>query len=128
MKEVIQTLNAPQPGGPYSQGVKTESFIFVSGQDGIKPSGESVGASIAAQTTAALRNIKHILAEADADLSSMVYVTCHLTDLNDETVREFNEAYESYFKNVDVKPARITIGSQLLETDVEITAIAAVKR
>ncbi|SFE21917.1 2-iminobutanoate/2-iminopropanoate deaminase [Lentibacillus persicus] len=128
MKEAIQTLNAPQPGGPYSQGVKTESFIFVSGQDGVKANGESVGASIAAQTTAALENINNILAAKDADLSSLVYVTCHLTDLNDETVREFNKAYEDYFHDVDVKPARITVGSQLLETDVEITAIAAVER
>ncbi|QKY70033.1 RidA family protein [Lentibacillus sp. CBA3610] len=126
MKEAIETLNAPKPSGPYSQGVKTDSLIFVSGQDGVKANGESVGASIAAQTAASLENIKSILAEKDAGLSNLVYVTCHLSDLNEETVQGFNKAYESYFEDVDVKPARITIGSQLLETDVEITAIASV--
>ncbi|WP_010532045.1 RidA family protein [Lentibacillus jeotgali] len=126
MKEVIETLNAPKPSGPYSQGVKTESLIFVSGQDGVKPDGDLVGTSIAAQTAASLDNINNILAEKDAGLSDLVYVTCHLSNLNEETVREFNKAYESYFEDVDVKPARITIGSQLLETDVEMTAIASV--
>jgi len=126
VKEVIHTLNAPQPSGPYSQGVKTESFIFVSGQDGVKANGVSPGASIAAQTAASLDSIKHILAEKKAGLSDLVYVMCHLSNLNEETVREFNEAYASYFKDVAVKPARITIGSQLLETDVEITGIASV--
>ncbi|WP_164667907.1 RidA family protein [Virgibacillus doumboii] len=126
MKELIETLNAPQPSGPYSQGVKTEQLIFVSGQDGVKPSGESVGDSIAAQTTASLENIKNILAEKNAGLSDLVYVTCHLSDLQEETVKEFNKAYASYLEDVAVKPARITIGSQLLETKVEITAIACV--
>lgn len=125
MKKAIQTVNAPTPSGPYSQGVKTESYIFVSGQDGVKPNGESVGASIADQTAASLDNIKNILAEKNASLADLVYVTCHLSDLNEETVREFNKTYASYFENVKVKPARITVGSQLLETDVEITAIAA---
>jgi len=126
VKEVIETLNAPKPGGPYSQGVKTESFIFVSGQDGLKPNDESPGASIAQQTAASLDNINNILAEKNAGLSDLVYVTCHLSNLNEETVREFNKVYESYFGDMEVKPARITIGSQLLETDVEITAIASV--
>ncbi|SFB39166.1 2-iminobutanoate/2-iminopropanoate deaminase [Lentibacillus halodurans] len=126
MKEVIQTLNAPKPSGPYSQGVKTKSFIFVSGQDGVKANGESVGASIAAQTTASLDNIKNILAEKNVEVSNLVFVTCYLSDLNEETVREFNQTYESYFKDVEVKPARITIGCQLLETDVEITGTALV--
>ncbi|MFD1362095.1 Rid family hydrolase [Lentibacillus salinarum] len=126
MKEIIQTVNAPKPSGPYSQGVKKDSFIFVSGQDGVKVNDEAVGVSIAVQTAASLDNIKNILAEKNASLADLVYVTCHLSDLNEETVKEFNQTYESYFADVEVKPARITVGSQLLETDVEITAIASV--
>ncbi|WP_382393260.1 Rid family hydrolase [Lentibacillus juripiscarius] len=128
MKEAIQTLNAPKPSGPYSQGVKKDQFIFVSGQDGVQPGeDEENRGSIAEQTEACLDHIKSILSEKDADLNAIVHMTCHLADLNGQTVQEFNRVYEMYFRNVEVKPARITVGSQLLGTDVEITAIAAVE-
>ncbi|WP_404456440.1 Rid family detoxifying hydrolase [Virgibacillus necropolis] len=123
---MIQTLNAPKPCGPYSQGVKAGNFIFVSGQDGVQPNGESAGESISEQTAASLENIKNVLAEKGAKLSDIVYATCHLSELNQGTVQEFNSVYESYFKDVEVKPARITVGSQLLGVKVEISAIAAV--
>lgn len=127
MKQQIQTANAPKPTGPYSQGVKAGNFIFVSGQDGVHPDGKLAGDTIAEQTKASLDNIKNILREMDATMSDIVYCSCHLADLNEETVREFNQSYESYFDNVAIKPARITVGSQLLETKVEITAIASVR-
>ncbi|WP_240510115.1 Rid family hydrolase [Virgibacillus profundi] len=123
---MIQTLNAPQPSGPYSQGVKAGNLIFVSGQDGVHPNGESAGESISAQATASLENIKNILAKQNAKLSDIVYVTCHLAELNQENVSEFNEIYASYFKDVAVKPARITVGSKLLGVKVEISAIASI--
>ncbi|MGY0692044.1 RidA family protein [Virgibacillus sp. FSP13] len=123
---MIQTENAPKPSGPYSQGVKIDGLIFVSGQDGIQPNGASAGDTTAEQTAASLENIKYILAEKQATLADVVYVFCHLSDLNQENVKEFNRVYESYFKDIDVKPARITVGSQLLEGKVEITAIASV--
>lgn len=126
MKQLIKSLNAPQPSGPYSQGVKAGNLIFVSGQDGVQPNGASVGDSIAAQTEASLENIKNILADAGAGLSDIVYMTCHLSELNEETVAEFNHVYEAYFKEVEIKPARITVGSQLLGVKVEISAVAAV--
>ncbi|MFC4557676.1 RidA family protein [Virgibacillus kekensis] len=126
MKQLIETLNAPKPTGPYSQGVKAGGFIFVSGQDGVHPDGSTAGESIGAQAAASLDNIKNILAEKGAGLSDLVYVTCHLNDLTEANVKAFNEVYAGYFADVEVKPARITVGSQLMETDVEITAIACV--
>ncbi len=126
MKQMIQTLNAPQPSGPYSQGVQSGNFIFISGQDGVHPNGDSAGDTIAAQTAASLENIKGILAEKNAGLTNIVHMTCHLADLNEENVREFNSVYASFFEDVEIKPARITIGSQLLGVKVEITAIASV--
>lgn len=126
LKQLIQTLHAPQPTGPYSQGVRTGNLIFVSGQDGVTIDGESAGDSIAQQTEASLANISNILAEAGASISDIVYMTCHLAELNEKNVAEFNQVYESYFKNAEIKPARITVGSQLLGTKVEISAIAAV--
>lgn len=122
MKEVIETGNAPPPGGSYSQGIKSDNFIFVSGQDGA-----SGGDTIAGQTAASLDQIKAILAAKGAGLKDIVHVTCHLSELNETTANEFNRVYAEYFNDVEKKPARITTGSQLLGAKVEITAIAEVR-
>lgn len=126
MKQQIITKHAPQASGPYSQGVKVNDFIFVSGQDGIYPSGELAGETLEEQTKACLNNIKSILQEAGASVDDIMHMNCHLHDLTEENVREFNKVYEVYFENVEVKPTRITVGSQLLGTDVEISAIASI--
>ncbi|MFC3039553.1 RidA family protein [Virgibacillus xinjiangensis] len=128
MKKRIQTDNAPAPTGPYSQAILEGGFVFISGQDGIHPNGESAGETIALQTEAALRNIESILKEAGGSLENLVFVTCHLDDLTEEKANEFNQAYRKYFNQVEKKPARITVGSQLLDGKVEITAIASIDR
>lgn len=120
MKEVIESENAPQPSGSYSQGIKSGNFIFVSGQDGA-----SGGDTIAGQTAASLNQIDQILNEKGAGLNHIVHMTCHISKLNETTAREFNRVYADYFKEIKNKPARITTGSQLLgNAKVEITAIA----
>lgn len=82
MKQVFQTEHAPQPSGPYSQCVKSNNFVFVSGQDGVHPNGELAGDTVAEQAEACLNNIKHILEAAGATITDLVYMTCHLSDLN----------------------------------------------
>src|SRR5690606_39060738 len=124
MKEKIVTNLAPEATGPYSQGIKMGPFVFVSGQDGVHPNGEIAGETLEEQTVACLKNIENILKAAGATLENIVYVTAHLADLSEENVKAFNSAYAEYFRDVDAKPARITVGSQLMETDVEISAIA----
>ena len=127
MKEVFQTVHAPLPSGPYAQGVKVGNFVFVSGQDGVYPNGELAGETIAEQTAASLKNIQSILGAAGATIADLVSMTCHLAELNEETVEEFNQVYARFFKDVDIKPARITVGSQLLGVKVEISGIAAIR-
>ncbi|WP_085991605.1 RidA family protein [Oceanobacillus senegalensis] len=124
MKKKIYTENAPKPTGPYSQGVAADGLIFVSGQDGVFPDDTTAGNSLNEQTEACLQNIENILNKAGATLDDIVHVTCHLADLTEENVREFNQAYAKYFEDIEIKPARITVGSVLMETDIEITAIA----
>lgn len=125
MKEQIFSEHAPRPTGPYSQGIKFGDFIFVSGQDGYQPNGSLKGNTVAEQTDAALTNIKNILREKGADLEDIVHMTCHLSELTESNVHEFNRVFESFFKSIEVKPTRITVGSQLLGVKVEITAIAS---
>jgi len=124
LKKELETPYVTPPTGPYSQGIMYDNLLFVSGQDGVHPDGSLAGVSVEEQTKACLENIEAILASVGASLKNIVYMTCHLDELNDETVREFNRVYESYFQGVEPKPARITVGSKLMGGKVEISAIA----
>ena len=117
----IETRAGPQPIGAYSQTVRAGDFIFVSRQGPLDPnSGDICGANIEEQTPRTLGNIKSILEAAGATMADVVKVTAHLSDIS--LFERYNRVYASYFP--DPKPARTTVGSQLLGILVEIDAIA----
>ena len=117
----IETRAGPQPIGAYSQAVRAGDFIFVSRQGPLDPnSGDICGANIEEQTARTLGNIKSILEAAGATMADVVKVTAHLSDIS--LFERYNRVYASYFP--DPKPARTTVGSQLLGILVEIDAIA----
>ena len=69
MREVISTKDAPQAIGPYSQAIKANGFIFVSGQVAIDPATQQViTGAVAAQTDRVLRNLSEILEAAGSGL------------------------------------------------------------
>ena len=123
MREIIQTERAPNPIGPYSQAVRANGFIFVSGQIPIDPaSGEVVVGDIAAQTHQVLRNIQAVLEAAGSDLSRVVKTTVFVVDLGD--FARVNQIYGEYLG--ESRPARATVQAARLPKDVrvEIEAIA----
>ena len=124
MKQVILTDRGPKPIGPYSQAVRTNGFLFVSGQVALDPkSGEFVGTDIRQQTERVLENLKAILEAAGVSLSHVVRTTVFLKDLNDFIA--MNETYARYF--TAAPPARSTVQAARLPKDalVEIDVIAA---
>lgn len=122
-KQQLLTPAAPQPGGAYSQGVRAGDFIFVAGQGPIDPvTRKVVGETIEEQTARTLDNIAAILQAAGATMADVVRVTAHLSDL--ALFERYNRVYATYFP--DPKPARTTVGSQLLGIMVEIDVIAYV--
>jgi 2-iminobutanoate/2-iminopropanoate deaminase len=122
-KRLIRPENGPAPGGAYSPGLGAGDFIFVSGQGPIDPaSGQIVGDTIEEQTTRTLENIKLILEAGGASMADVVKATVHLSDLS--LFQRYNAIYARYFP--DPKPARTTVGSQLLGIMVEIDVIAYV--
>lgn len=126
MKQLIQTENAPQPIGPYSQGViSSGKFIFVSGQIPLKTDGTIAGDDIKSQTRQVILNIKAILESVGASLENVVKTTVFLSDMNNFSA--MNEIYEEFFK--DSKPARAAFQVARLPKDVlvEIEAIAVVE-
>jgi 2-iminobutanoate/2-iminopropanoate deaminase len=123
MKQVILTDRGPKPIGPYSQAVRTNGFLFVSGQVALDPkSGEFVGTDIRQQTERILENLKAILEAAGVSLSHVVRTTVFLKDLNDFAA--MNEIYARYF--TAAPPARSTVQVARLPKDalVEIDVIA----
>jgi 2-iminobutanoate/2-iminopropanoate deaminase len=122
-KQQITTRTGASPVGAYSQGLRVGDYIFVSGQGPLDPeTGQVVGTTIEEQTRRVLENIKAILAAGGASMADVVKVSAHLSDLS--MFDRYNKVYATYFP--DPKPARTTVGSQLLGILVEIDAIAYV--
>jgi 2-iminobutanoate/2-iminopropanoate deaminase len=124
MKDVILTARGPKPIGPYSQAVKSNGFLFVSGQIALDPlSGEFVGVDIRQQTERVFENLKAILEASGASFHHVVKTTVFLKDMNDFAA--MNEVYARCF--TAAPPARSTVQAARLPKDalVEIEVIAA---
>lgn len=126
-KEIINTKNAPDPIGPYSQAVKLKAenpcFIYTSGQIAIDPmSGNIMEGGIKEQTHKVLENIKALMNEAGTDMMHVIKTTVFLKNMGDFAA--MNEVYSEYFSNS--KPARSTVEVARLPKDVliEIDVIA----
>ena len=120
-KSAVRTANAPQPAGPYSQGIEANGFFYTAGFGPQDPTTGAVSDSVAEQTRQVLRNIAAVLAERDLTLDHCVKTTVHLADLAD--FAEFNAAYQEFF--TEPYPVRTTVGSQLANILVEIDVVAA---
>ena len=125
MKNPISAFPGSPPAlGPYSLGVVAEGrFLFVSGMTPFDPAtGKIERGSVSRQTELVLENIKKVIAAGGASLADVVSCRVYLSNLTPESFREMNEVYARYFG--ESKPARATIGAQLLGFDVEIECVA----
>jgi 2-iminobutanoate/2-iminopropanoate deaminase len=125
MKEVIRTESAPAPfqGAPYSQAIKANGFVFVSGQLALKPDhAEMVSDEIKGQTEQVLTNLRAILEAAGTSLDRLVKTTVFLQNLDDFPA--MNEVYKQHVG--DQPPARSTVEVAKLPSGalVEIEAVA----
>jgi len=124
MKEIVTTDRGPKPIGPYSQGVKTNGFLYLSGQVALDPKTNEMSAGdIRQQTERVLENIKGILEAAGSNFHHVVKTTVFLKDMNEFPA--MNEVYSRYFTSAP--PARSTVQVSRLPKDalVEIEVIAA---
>jgi 2-iminobutanoate/2-iminopropanoate deaminase len=123
MRDVISTKDAPQAIGPYSQAIRANGFVFISGQVAIDPATQQViNGDIAAQTDRVLKNLSAILKAAGSGLEKVVRSTVFLKDMGDFAA--MNEVYARYF--TASPPARSTVQAARLPKDVlvEIDVIA----
>lgn len=123
MRDVIATKDGPAAIGPYSQAVKANGFVFVSGQIPLDPGTNTlVSGDVALQTERVLRNLSGILQAAGTSLEKVVRATVFLKNMSDFTA--MNEVYATYFHTAP--PARSTVEVARLPKDVlvEIDVIA----
>jgi 2-iminobutanoate/2-iminopropanoate deaminase len=122
-KEILNTIKAPLPIGPYNQAVKANGFLFVSGQIAIHPeTNKLVIDDITAETHQVMQNLKAILTNAGMDFGNVVKTTIFLSDM--DLFAQINEIYARYFTG-DF-PARETVAVRTLpkNANVEISVIA----
>jgi 2-iminobutanoate/2-iminopropanoate deaminase len=123
MRDVVAAKDAPRAIGPYSQAIKANGLVFVSGQVAFDPAtSQIVEGDVAVQTERVLKNISAILQAAGSGMEKVVRAGVFLKNMNDFTA--MNEVYGRFWKQAP--PARTTVEVARLPKDVlvEIDAIA----
>jgi len=120
--QFIETHEAPQALGPYSQAVRVNGLIYTSGQIGFTADGVMVAGDIESQIHQVMKNLSAVLAAAKAQLSDVIKTTIFLADMND--FDKVNTVYAQYFG--EHKPVRSTVAVKTLPKNalVEIECIA----
>lgn len=125
-KTIIQTLDAPQAIGTYSQAVKVDRTVYLSGQIPLVPETMTlVEGDITAQIIQVFDNLKAVALAADGDFSDVVKLNVFLTNLANFPI--VNEIMARYFD--EPYPARAAIGVAALPkgAGVEMDAIMVLK-
>lgn len=121
-KEIIFTEKAPKAIGPYSQAVKANGFLFVSGQIPLNPAtGDLMNASIEDQAEQVIKNLTSICEAANLKLSDIVKLTIYITDMKDFAV--VNAAMLKHFKEPYPARATVEVSALPLGVNVEMDAI-----
>lgn len=116
-RDVVSSPDAPKAIGPYSQAIRADNLLFLSGQIPLNPAtGEVVKGDITAQTERVFQNISAVLATAGASFANVVRTTVFLVDMNDFAA--MNAVYAKYV--VDPPPARSTVQVSRLPKDVRV--------
>lgn len=117
MREVISTEHGPKAIGPYSQAVKANGLVFISGQVALHPAtGQLVEGGISEQTERVLENLRGIVEASGSSMHKAVKVSVFLKDMNDFAA--MNDVYSRYFPSAP--PARSTVEVARLPKDVRV--------
>ncbi|PHQ44924.1 reactive intermediate/imine deaminase [Halorubrum sp. C3] len=123
--EEVNTTQAPDAIGPYSQGTLDGGRVYVSGQGPVDPdTGEIVSEDVSEQTAQTLENVSAILDAAGSSLDDVVHANVYLTDMEDyDTV---NDVYGEYMTEPYPARAAMEVSRLPIEIAVEIEVVASV--
>ena len=124
-KKIIQTPDAPAAIGTYSQAIRVDNTVYLSGQIALDPSTMQLATGIDAQIHRVFQNLRAVAVSADSSLNDMVKLNVYLTDLRHFT--KVNEIMASYFSQP--YPARAAVGVAALPRGalVEADAVMALE-
>jgi len=124
-KVTIETVGAPKPGGPYSQGIKVGNTVYVAGFVAISPNTRQVDSGgIKEQTKQVMESIKAVLETSGSSMKDVVKTTVYLTDVKDFSA--MNEVFRAYFPTDPPVRTTVEVRLPLPELLIEIDAIACI--
>lgn len=122
VRTIIETKKAPGAIGPYSQAVKTDTMVFVSGQLALNPTtGNLVTDDIKTETRQAMNNLKNILEAAGSNLEKVIKTTLFIKNMNDFSL--INEVYGEFFKQNFPARACVEVSRLPKDANVEVEAV-----
>jgi 2-iminobutanoate/2-iminopropanoate deaminase len=123
LKQIIDTKEAPQAIGPYSQAVKSGRLLLISGQLPIDTeTGQLIRNDITSATKKSLENMKAIIEEAGAKMTDIIKTTIFIKDM--DNFAAMNEAYQNYFQFEAPARSCVEVCRLPRDADLEIEAIA----
>jgi len=121
-RTIINTEKAPAAIGPYSQAVKTETMVFVSGQLAFDPAtGNLVTDDIKAEARQAMNNLKTILEASGSSLEKVVKTTLFIKNMGDFPL--INEIYGEFFTKDFPARACVEVARLPRDAHFEIEAV-----
>ena len=122
-KTIIRTDKAPQAIGPYSQAIKSNGLLFLSGQIPLTTNGEMCEGDFEARTCQVFSNIKGILQSEDLTFKSIIKVNVYLIDINNFAV--VNHVMEDLFDAPYPARALVQVSALPKNSEIEIEAVAS---
>ena len=124
-KFVIETLDAPQAIGTYSQGIKSGNFVFTSGQIPLNPkTGELVNGDFKSEISQVLSNLDEVLKSGGSSLKKAVKLTVFLLDLSYFT--QVNEVFTEFFPENPPARSAVQVSALPMNANIEIEAVGSV--
>lgn len=120
--QAITGKELPESPNPFSQGIKSNGFLFVSGQVGKDGEGNIVE-GFTSQVDQTMRNLASVVRAGGLSLEDVVSVTVYLTDIS--RLPDFNEVYKKYFDGIPPSRCTVEVNDLGLTAEVEVQAIAA---
>ena len=123
---VIETLDAPQAIGTYSQGIKSGNLVFTSGQIPLSPeTGELINGDFKSEISQVLTNLNGVLKSGGSSLKKAIKLTVFLTDLS--YFPQVNEVFKEYFPENPPARSAVQVSALPMNARIEIEAVGSVE-
>ena len=123
---VIETLDAPQAIGTYSQGIKSGNLVFTSGQIPLNPeTGELINGDFKMEISQVLTNLNAVLKSGGSSLKKAVKLTVFLTDLS--YFPQVNEVFKEFFPENPPARSAVQVSALPMNAKIEIEAVGSIE-